>query len=111
MASKYTRAQVIAERRCGLKYYDKAFEIRGRQQVIEDSIALAKKDGQKTWGGGWSNFDWCIGNVIREIACKDIEPQMTCNLDEILSPEEMLYVAAALNITAVYTPSSQRKPA
>jgi hypothetical protein len=110
MSSKYTKSKVIAERRCGLKYYDKAFAIRGRQQVIEDSISLARQDGQRTWGGGWSNFDWCIGNVVRDIACKNIEPPMSCNLDEILTDAEMSFVATALSIAEGYKPARERKP-
>lgn len=94
--SKYTKEQVIAERRCGLKYFDKAApDEKSRKELIMNAIAISKKNPMYV---GWSNFSWALGNAIIEIVAKDKEILQFWNTDEVLSQEEMLFVAKELNL-------------
>lgn len=87
----------------GLKVWDKALENSTREKIIEESIAVCTKFPD-IWGPGWPNFDWALGNVVREVAypnaTRDIA--MTWNADDVLTPNELEYIKNRLNFKQNY---------
>jgi len=111
----YTKEQVISERKCGLKYLDKAVAFVGMQVILDETIKI-RKESPDIWGTGWSNVDWAFGNAWRDVLWKnklasgDIDS--TENLDEALTPEQMQYLADNLNLDlSTYEPCWKRKSA
>lgn len=102
----YTKEQVMKERRCGLKIFDKAVIKSSRQAVIDKGIEYYKENPD-TWGPGWPTVDWAIGNAMRDIA--DNHGPSTFNLDEALTDDEMKNIASLLNITDLYVGHWKRK--
>jgi hypothetical protein len=88
----------------GLKVWDKALENSTREQIIEESISICT-EFPDVWGRGWSNFDWAIGNAVRDIAypksTRDIA--MTWNADDVLTSEELDNIKTALGFKTDYT--------
>ena len=74
----------------GLKVWDKALTNATRQEIIDESIRICA-EFPDIWGRGWSNFDWALGNAVRDIAypnaTRDIS--MTWNADDVLTPDEL----------------------
>jgi hypothetical protein len=91
------REKMLSERRCGLKYWDKAVDLVGRERVIEEAIAISQRYPD-IWNGGWANFEWAIGNAVREAIDANGNPQMTWNTNDVLDEAEMAYVAKALSL-------------
>ena len=96
--SKYTRSHVIAERRCGLKYVDKAIAMTSRQHIINESIKVANQF-PNVWKPGWSNFSWAFGNVVIEIINPKGDISQTWNFDEVLTDEEITDIANKMGYT------------
>lgn len=103
----YSRAEVLAKRKCGLKFVDTAFASAGRQSIIDEAISISKSD-PAIWGGGWSNVAWALGNAVINELNPNGDLVQTWNVDEVLTDDEMTYVASALNITEPYKPSWPR---
>jgi hypothetical protein len=106
--SKYTKQDVIDGRKCGLKYFDKAVEIIGRQQLIDKAIEINKKSPD-VWKAGWSNFDWAIGNAVIEIINSKGDISQSWNLDEALNDNEIQHIASVCCFSLPFTPSWPRK--
>jgi hypothetical protein len=101
MASKYTKDQVVTERRCGLKYFDKAVELVGRPALLQNAFNIAKAYPE-VWGRGWSNFGWAIGNAVIEAINPKGDIAQTWNLDEALTPEEIANVKTTMGYQDEY---------
>jgi hypothetical protein len=108
--STYTKQQVIDGRKCGLKYFDKAVELKCRQYIIDHAIEI-NKEFPDMWEVGWSNFRWAIGNAVREIVNPDKEYPMSWNVDEALDDNEIKFIAEQLEFKGEYTPTWDRKKA
>jgi hypothetical protein len=110
MMSKYTREQIISERRCGLKYFDKAADGNIlKADLIEDAINISKRHPD-IWGGGWSNVQWALMNAVIARVASNRDIMQSWNLDEVLNQEEMKHVAESLNLdVAEYKPTWSRK--
>jgi len=93
----YTKEQVIRDRKCGLKYFDKAVEIAGRQGVVGKTIALARQHAG-VWGGGWADVSWASGNAVKDLANIEKDISMTWNLDEMFTDVELFNIATELNL-------------
>lgn len=114
MASKYTRAQVIEGRKCGLDLIDKAVAVVGMQKILEDTVQCSKRH-PTTWGGGWDNASWAFGQVWRDVLhdnkLRKGEIGDTVNFDEVLNEEQMAYLAKELSLTlSDYKPPYARRP-
>ena len=87
----------------GLKVWDKALENATRQEIIDESIRICT-DFPDIWGRGWSNFDWALGNAVRDIAypksTRDIA--MTWNADDVLTSEELTVIKSKLGFNTDY---------
>lgn len=105
--AKYTKEQIIEERKCGLKYFDMAVQMTSREQVIKDALKI-NQDHPDIWGRGWSNLAWAFGNAVGNIV-KRGEIQQTWNLDEALSRTEMQELQEKFKLSD-YTPMRERKP-
>jgi hypothetical protein len=104
----YTKKQVVDERKCGLKYFDKAVAKVGIQAVLEETVRIAK-EFPDTWGRGWRNVDWAFGNAWREVI--DYDGVASENLDEALTPEQLQWLADQLGHDInTYTPCWLRRP-
>lgn len=107
----YTRDEVIAGRKSGLKYFDKAVAKVGRAKVIADAIALHNDPEHiGTWGPKdcWSHFQWSLGNVWREII-EAGDVQCSFNIDEALTPAEVQFVRQQTGIAEPIDFGSPRK--
>ncbi len=112
--SKYTRQQVINERKCGLKLLDKAVEKVGFQAILEETVTIFK-DHPNTWGPGWPTVKWAFGNAWRDVLWKHNiskgEIASTANLDEALTLEQMQWLASQLGLNmSDYKPGWDRRP-
>lgn len=104
---KYTRQQVIDEKRCGIKYFDRAVEKIGRQSLIDQALTI-RKNHPTVWGTGWGNIDWALGNAVQE--CAKYNGPMTWNLDEVLTQDELAYIAEKSGLKVEdYTPTWGRR--
>ena len=56
---------MLAERRCGLKYWDAAVNAVGREALIEEALKIHNQFPD-VWGYGWPNINWAMGNAVRE---------------------------------------------
>jgi hypothetical protein len=63
--AKLTREKMLAERRCGLKYWDAAVNAVGREALIEEALKIHNQFPD-VWGYGWPNINWAMGNAVRE---------------------------------------------
>ena|ERR1019366_4578537 len=100
---KMKQQKMLKERRCGLKYYDRALALcKNKQEIIDRAIAI-NKEMPDIWGPGWRNFDWALGNAIQEIINNKNEFQMSFNVNDVLTDEEMKQVADACGFTGQYT--------
>jgi hypothetical protein len=98
------REKMLNERRCGLKHWDKAVEMVGVQAIIDKAIAI-HNDFPDVWGAGWRNFDWALGNAVREIACDpNKQYAMSWNVNDVLTEEEMHAVAERCQFSGQYEP-------
>ena len=95
MASKYTKQQVLDEKRCGIKYFERAVEKIGRTQLLANAVAISHRHPD-TWGPGWSNFSWALGNAVIDAIDSRSEISQTWNVDEVLTNEEMTSIAREL---------------
>ncbi len=88
----------------GLSVWEIALKKMSKQDIIEKAIKISKQFPD-IWGGSWSNFDWALGNAVREVAypnsTKDIG--MTWNADDVLTSEDLDYIKISLNIKTNYT--------
>lgn len=101
----YTSSQVILGRKCGLKYVDKAVAKVGMTGILLDTITIYKAGGNP-WGDGWPSVDWAFGNAVRNIIGAG-EVSMTFNLEEALTPADIVMLGKALGISGL--PSKLRK--
>ena len=113
--SKYTREQVINERKCGLKYLDKAVAIVGMQAILDETVKISKEHPD-TWEQGWTDVVWAFGNAWRNVLWNNKlskgDIASTENLDEALTSEQLEWLADELNLdVAKYEPCWPRKSA
>jgi len=87
----------------GLKVWDKALTNATRQEIINEAIRICT-EFPDIWGRGWSNFDWALGNAVRDIAypnaTRDIS--MTWNADDVLTSEELNDIKTKLGFNTDY---------
>lgn len=106
-----TRSKMLAERRCGLKYWDKAVILTTRQEIINASINTSKAFPTiHSYTSRWHNFDWAIGNTVRKIATSGGDIAMSWNTDDVLTEDEISFISKELNIPLPYIPTWPRKP-
>lgn len=98
MASKYTKQQVIADRRCGLKYFDKAVLMTSKQHVLDETLRI-NQAFPNTWGPGWPNIHWALVNAVAEIIKPNGDIMQTYALDEALDPNDILYLENATGLS------------
>jgi hypothetical protein len=93
----------MARKILGLKVWNKALENSSREDIINKSIEVCK-EFPGIWGNGWSNFDWVLGNVVRDVAypksTRDIA--MTWNADDVLTSDELEDIKKNLNFNSDY---------
>lgn len=87
----------------GMGVWEKALKNSSKENIIAEAIKIAKQF-PNIWGYGWSNFDWALGNAVREIAypnsTKDIAT--TWNADDVLTPEELENIKNILGFKTDY---------
>lgn len=111
MATKLTRSKVLAERLCGLKYWDKAVILTTREEIINKTIQESKNYPKvHSYKSRWDNVDWAFGNTIRRLVCPNKSVRMTFNLNDVLTDEEINFIAQELQILESFQPTWPRKP-
>jgi hypothetical protein len=105
--SKYTREEIIRDRRCGLKYFDKALTKVSIQRLIDDSIACFQDNPNICPDSPWSRMGWSVANVIMEIIDNDVPP--TANLDEMFTDDWMTYISQRIHAPLPDTNAIKRK--
>ena len=99
---------MLDERRCGLKYWDRVVAAVGKEAVLDRTLAIMLQF-PNTWGYGWNNAHWAIGNAVRELLGTRGDIAMTWNIHDVLTPEEIRLFAARAGILAEdYLPSWPR---
>lgn len=112
----YTKQQVVQDRKCGLKYLDKAVAAVGMQRLLDETVRIHHQY-PNTWGPGWPNVAWAFGNAFRDHCGARGDISSTFNLDEALTDVEMDFLAKSLGIVDPYeplwprrAPGKERKP-
>jgi hypothetical protein len=109
----YTKERVIAEKKCGIRHFDKAQALVGRAQIILKAINISQKY-PSIWNGGWDNFHWAFYNAVIEIINPNGEISQTYNLDEVLTEQEIVYIKKTKNyldnFACLYTRKILKKP-
>jgi hypothetical protein len=109
--STKTKQDVISNRLFGLKHFDSACEIVSKKEIIQRAIETARDPRYEgIWGKSneWSQFDWAFGNTWRQIISPNADLSTSFNLDEALTPDEMIFVAKELGIEEEFTPVKKR---
>lgn len=106
--SKYTKEEIIKDRRSGLKYFDECIKKVGKDELFDEVIRIYKQN-PTMWGDGWPNLNWALGNAcINKLKRGSIK--LGFNLNEALSEEDMQHFSKELNLKIEdYTPSVKRK--
>jgi hypothetical protein len=99
--STYTEEEVITLKKCGVKYFDEAVNNVGRKELLNRAVKICQ-EFPDTWGAGWRNFDWALGNAVRDCVKSQGEFQMSWNVDEVLTGEEIAEVAVRLGFIDAY---------
>lgn len=91
------RSVMLAGRKCGLKYYDKAVALVGQQAIIDKAILYHIGWPERALrpietGGGWSCFDWAFGNAVKDIIASNKEISQTYNLMDVLQAQDVIYI-------------------
>jgi len=98
--AKMTRERMLVDRRCGLKYWDEAVRLVGQKAVLDRTLGIMQ-EYPDTWGRGWPNAHWAIGNAVREIIKNQGNIQMTWNIHDVLTPEELADFASQAGLTGL----------
>lgn len=107
--AKMTETKMHSERRCGLKYWDKAVAQHGKEKIIETTISYVFSH-RGVWGDEWSDAHWAIGNAVIDLLGLKTEPQMSWNIHDVLTLSEIDDLAKSLNFKTKYKPSWPRLP-
>ena len=102
---------MLAERRCGLKYWDKVEQTLGKEVILERTVEIHNQYpdiwGNKA-GTDWRNCDWAIGNAVRELYCaitkKNGEYQMSWNINDVLTEQDIQYIQQKCGYVGKYIP-------
>jgi hypothetical protein len=98
---KITREEVIDRRLKGLAMFDQACLKVGREAIIKKAIATHQDPGFKCiWAPKdcWGHFYWAFGQAWTEVIGEQ-DISATFNVDEALTPGEILEVRKVLGIT------------
>lgn len=90
--AKTTLAEMLTKRSCGLKHWDKAVALVGKQALIERALNI-RDASPTTWGIGWNNFDWALCNAVIEVLNPKKDISQTYNANAVLTDEELKLVA------------------
>lgn len=102
---------VIANDRQGIRWYKHVLTEFTVEQIIEKAIEISRQspttwanlDGTKRWG----NIHWSFGNAFRSlydtmrVKCRN-NSMSSFNLDEVLTVEQIQYIATQLNVNEPY---------
>lgn len=102
----HTKDKVMGEKKCGIKYFDKAQALVGQVQVIQKAISISNQYPD-IWQAGWSNFHWAFYNAVSDIIQNQKNIMQTYNLDEVLNEQEIAFIKQRRgyndNFTCLYT--------
>jgi hypothetical protein len=107
VSKRYTREEIINERLCGLKYFDRAVNKIGKKAVIDEALRLFHKFPIISPNDVWNRMNWANANAIMEIL--DNAMPVIANLDEMYDGDDMLYLAAVAGISLPDTSARKRK--
>jgi len=90
---------MLAERRCGLKYYDLAVVQAGKPALIDSAFRILQVNYPS--GFDWGRFAWAFANAIMELVANGKQIEQGYNLDDVFDASEMQVIAdrAGLNIS------------
>lgn len=107
--AKMTETKMRSERRCGLKYWDRALNEHGKDKIIETTIGYVLNH-RGVWGNEWSDAHWAIGNAVRSLLELKTDPPMSWNIHDVLTQDEIRDLAESLNFKTEYKPTWPRLP-
>ncbi len=97
---------VIKNKRCGIKLFEHVKSSKGLDSIISSTLEIYKRY-PNTWKHTWDTVHWAFNNacmsLYREMDVKiRNNGQMSFNLDEVLTDEEIKYIAKELKILIPY---------
>jgi hypothetical protein len=95
LMARITQADMIANRKCGLKYYDKAVALVGHKAIVDSAIDIFI-EFPNVWGPGWASFSWAFGNAVHDIINNRNNISQTYNLKDVLCEADIAYIQSKL---------------
>lgn len=109
--SAITKTRMFAERRCGLKYYDKAIVLAGQTAIIDKTIEFYKLHfSNATNNDRWYMVHWAFVNSVKHIITCNKDISQTYNLMDVLQEQDIVRLQQELNITGNPPDIWSRKP-
>ncbi len=105
---RFTKEEVIRDKRLGVRFFDEALTNVSRTELIREAMGIFRNN-PGVWNPGWSNFDWALGNAVRDHIRRQGDVPMTFNADEVLSDRELVYLSVHLQINTPYIPTWARR--